>query len=70
MIKKIKQWLYTRFLEVWIKDMLLTENQALRRKIDELQAELAEKNAYIDGLTTGIRAIRRVVVNTQPQQKM
>lgn len=69
MIRKIKQWLYTRFLEVWIKDMLLAENQALRRKIDELQAELAEKNAFIDGLTTGIRAIRRVVVNTGEVKK-
>lgn len=69
MIRKIKQWLYTRFLEVWIKDMLLTENQSLRRKIDELQAELAEKNAYIDGLTTGIRAIRRVIINTGEVKK-
>ncbi len=63
MIRKIKQWLYTRFLEVWVKDMLLTENQELRRKIDELQAELAEKNTYIDGLTTGVKALRRVVIN-------
>lgn len=69
MIKKIKQWLYTRFLEVWIKDMLLAENQSLHRKIDELQAELAEKNAFIDGLTTGIRAIRRVIINTGEVKK-
>lgn len=69
MIRKIKQWLYTRLLEVWVKDMLLTENQSLRRKIDELQAELAEKNAYINGLTTGMRAIRRVVINTGEVKK-
>lgn len=63
MIKRIKQWLYNRFLEVWIKETLLAENRSLQNQIDQLQAEIAVKDAYISGLTAGIKAQRRIVIN-------
>lgn len=64
MIKKIKQWLYTRFLEVWVKETLLAENQTLQAKVKALQEEIKQKDAYIAGIETGIRAQRRIVINT------
>lgn len=63
MIKRIKQWLYNRFLDVWIKETLLAENRALQNQIVHLQAEIAVKDAYISGLTAGIKAQRRIVIN-------
>ena len=69
MIRKIKHWLYTRFLEVWLKETLLAENRSLREEIHNLRAELDRKDAYIDGLTTGIKAQRRIVINNGEVKK-
>ena len=69
MIKKIKHWLYTRFLDVWLKETLLAENQALQKEVNDLRAEIARKDAYIDGLTVGIRAQRRIVINNGEVKK-
>ena len=69
MIRKIKQWLYTRFLDVWLKETLLAENRALQKEVTDLRAELAKKEAYIEGLMTGIRNQRRIVINTGEGKK-
>ena len=69
MIKKIKQWLYTRFLEVWLKETLLADNRTLQKEIDRLRKELSNKDAYIAGLTAGIKAQRRIVINTTEVKK-
>ena len=64
MIKKIKQWLIHRFLPAWAKETLLKENEKLRRENDALKAKLREQDIYIDGLVTGIKYQRRIVINT------
>lgn len=69
MIKKIKHWLYTRFLAVWLKETLLADNRELQRQVDDLKAKLAQQNAYIKGLEDGIRAQRRIVINTGGEKK-
>ena len=63
MIRKIKYWLYTRFLPAYAKDLLLTENDQLRKQIAALNHQLAEKDAYITGLQAGIRSQRRIIIN-------
>ena len=69
MIKKIKQWVYNHFLPMWAKETLLVDNRALQIEVNNLRAELDRKNAYIDGLTTGIKAQRRIVINTGEVKK-
>lgn len=69
MIRKIKQWLYARFLEVWLKETLLADNRALQREVDSLRAEIDQKDAYIRGLEVGIKAQRRIVINTGEGKK-
>ena len=69
MIKRIKNWLYTRFLAVWLKETLLADNRALQREVDDLRKELAQKDAYIRGLEAGMRAQRRIVINTGEVKK-
>lgn len=58
-----------RFLPAWAKESVYEENRTLKEKIDALQARVNEREAYIDGLETGIRAQRRVVINNKVSDK-
>lgn len=69
MIRKFKKWLIERILPIWARAELLAEikrlngeNEALRRKL-ELQGE------YINGLESGMRAQRRIVIYTGGEKK-
>lgn len=64
-MKKLRAWLIERFLPMWAKQSLLAENAQLKAENARLRAELREREAYIGGLETGIRAQRRVVINNQ-----
>lgn len=63
MIRKIKQWLFDRFLPMWVKETLLKDNRRLCQENEDLQKKLDIQNAYIAGLETGVRALRRIVIN-------
>ena len=68
-MKRIKQWFLDRFLPMWAKETVLTENRQLRKENSHLQEQLARKDAYIEGLLVGIRSHRRIVINTQEVKK-
>lgn len=61
---KFKSWLVREFLPAYAKQTLLEENERLKAETLELKATIAEQSAYIDGLQAGIRAQRRIVINT------
>ena len=63
-MKKIKQWLFDRFLPMWAKETVLQENRKLQRENEMLIVQLAEKQAYIDGLLAGMKNQRRIIINT------
>lgn len=69
MIHKIKHWFFNRFLPVYLKDLLLDENEKLRKRIADLERQLADRNAYIDGLQDGIKSQRRIVINAGEVKK-
>lgn len=63
MIKRIKNWLYNRFLPMWLKESLLADYRAALKEIEDLRNELAIKDAYITGLEAGVKSMRRIVIN-------
>lgn len=69
MIKRIKSWFYNRFLPMWAKESILADYQKLCAENERLSQELAEKNAYIDGLQAGMRAQRRIIINNTGEVK-
>lgn len=69
MIKKLKNWLIKRILPIWAREQLMKENEELRREIEDMRMRLKLKDEYIDGLTDGIRAQRRIIINTTPEVK-
>lgn len=58
-MNRLKRWLLERYFPAEAKETIAR----LQREIVQKDAEIASLNAYIDGLETGIRAQRRIVIN-------
>ncbi len=61
---KIKRWLIERILPVWAREELMAENEKLHEENRRLKMENAKLDAYIGGLEAGIRAQKRITINT------
>ena len=58
-MKKFKTWLLETFLPAWAKDTVYHENRVIQAKLERKDQEIKELNAYIDGLETALRSMRR-----------
>ena len=63
-MRKIKRWFIDHFLPMWAKETVLVENRRLSVALERLIQQLEQKDAYIRGLEAGIRAQRRIIINT------
>lgn len=63
-MRRFRKWLIEVFLPTWAKESVVKENEALRERNRKLNDEINRLNAYIDGLEAGIRAQRRIIINT------
>lgn len=61
-MRHVRKWLLERFLPAWAKDSVYRENRALRDKLERQEQDIRELNAYIDGLETALRSMRRIVI--------
>lgn len=61
-MRRLKRWFLERFLPAWAKDSVYRENAALRAQLDEMAHETRELKAYIDGMETALRSMRRIVI--------
>lgn len=62
-MRKFKQWLINHILPIWARQELQAENEKLHALVAKQQTQLREQAAYIEGLETGIRALRKIVIN-------
>ena len=63
-MRKFKNWLYDSFLPGWAKETVLAENKQLNAENFRLKTKVVELQSYIDGLETGIRKQRKIIINT------
>ena len=68
-MKKIKHWLIERILPIWARAELEKENARLQAQVADLRTQLRQKDAYIEGLSDGIRSQRRIIINTTEVRK-
>ena len=68
-MKKIKNWLVNRFLPVVAREILVSDNARLQREVDESHKKIEQLEAYISGLEAGIKAQRRIIINTGEAKK-
>lgn len=61
-MRRFKHWLLERFLPAWAKDSVYRENAALRAELDERAQEIRRLEAYIDGMESALRTMRRIVI--------
>lgn len=59
----MKKWLTDRFLPMWAKETVLSDNRRLKRQIRALEQENTQLKAYVQGLETGIRAGKRITIH-------
>lgn len=64
-MKRLKKWLYSRFLPMWAKETLLKENRDLKQKIESLNHEIEKQKAYINGLEAGMRFSKKIIINNR-----
>ena len=69
MFKRIKAWFLGHFLPMWAKETVLADNRRLQRELADMEQKLQRKEAYIAGLEDGIRAQRRIIINTGEGKK-
>lgn len=60
----MKKWLTDRFLPMWAKETVLSDNRQLKRQVRLLQQENERMKAYIQGLEMGIRAGKKITIRT------
>ena len=61
-MRRFKKWLLEKFLPAWAKDSVYAENKRLLAQLERQAQEMRELNAYIDGLETALRSMRRIVI--------
>ena len=58
----MKKWLTDKFLPMWAKETVLSENRSLMAQNRKLQQKIEELEAYILGMQTGLRALKRISI--------
>ena len=59
----MKKWFLEHFLPMWAKETVYADNRRLLKDNHRLTQCIQEQDAYIKGLETGMRAMRKIVIN-------
>lgn len=68
-MRKLKRWLYERFLPAWCRDDLMRANELLSAKVQAQAREIERLESYIDGVHAAQRRQPRIVINCKEVSK-
>ena len=56
----MKKWLTEKFLPMWAKETVLSDNRQLQQENAALRQKVRQLEVYIQGLESGMRAQKRI----------
>ena len=56
----MRKWLTEKYLPLWAKETVLRDNRQLKAENDALRRKIAELEHYIQGVHMGLRGRRKV----------
>lgn len=65
----LKKWLVDRYLPAYAREVLLEENERLRKELDATRSELRELQHYAAGLEYAVRHLPATTVNNHYESK-
>ena len=65
----MKKWLIERFLPMWAKETVLSDNRRLQRENAAQQQKIRELEVYIQGMHAGLRAGKRISIYNRGGEK-
>ena len=60
-----RNWIIQKFLPAYAKEAALEKIEKLQKENSSLRSEIQRLNAYIDGLETGTRVLRRITIRNE-----
>lgn len=61
----MKQWFIDRYLAIWAKETVLSDNRRLQKDKAALEQKVQRLEAYIRGLEAGIKSSKRIAIYTK-----
>lgn len=56
----MKKWLIEKWLPMWAKETVLSDNRRLQQENEMLQQKVRQLEAYIRGMESGMRVNKRI----------
>lgn len=68
-MRRFRNWIINRFLPMWAKESVMRELRSTQEENEVLRHKIEELEAYINGLHTGMKNQRRIVINNEVVKK-
>lgn len=64
-MRRFLDWLYKKYLPYETRELYEREVASLRKQVDTLKGRNRELEAYIEGMTSALRAGRKIEINNE-----
>ena len=68
-MKRLKRWLVDRYLPAYAREVLLEENERLRKDLEDARGELRELQNYAAGIEYALRHLPATTVYNNYESK-
>jgi cell division protein FtsB len=64
-MSKFKKWFFEKYLPAYCREKLTEENEDLKKQLQQAAAENRELKAYINGMQTGLKSVKKIQINNR-----